>query len=77
MGETGGSSSGGGGGFDIFGAIFGTINQSKAGMQAQQQAETAKWFQAGKYSPEQQRDLIFFIVLVIVLMAVLFFFRKK
>ncbi len=75
MGEE--ASGSGGGGFDIFGAIFGTIDKSKEGMQAQQQAETAKFFIPGKYTAQQQKDIIFLIAMVLLLIAVLFFFRRK
>lgn len=75
MGEMGGSGGGGMGG--IFGAIFGTIDKSKEGMQAQQAAETSKFFIPGKYTAQQKNDLLIFLILVAVLGAVLFFFRKK
>lgn len=76
---SGGSGGDSGGGMmgGIFGAIFGTIDKSKEGMQAQQAAETAKWFQAGKYTPEQTKDLIFLIAMIVLLVVVLFFFRRK
>ena len=68
--------SGGFGWGAIVGAILGLGAGEQDKQQAEQQVEAAKFFQEGKFKPNQTAEILIFVVLAIILIILIFTGKK-